>query len=68
MLLVIHDKALISEKRVKNFAILFKVSDILVVMKNRRYHGTFFRLVLSLTMTSNTKCWSVGHTIFCLLR
>ena len=42
VLLVMHDKALISKKRVKNFAILFKVSDIIVVMKNRRYAWYFF--------------------------
>ena len=40
--LVMHGKALISKKRVKTFAILFKVSDIIVVMKNRRHAWYFF--------------------------
>ena len=37
-----YERALISEKRIKNFTLFFIVSDILVVMKNRRYAWYFF--------------------------
>ena len=42
MAVVWYERALISEKRIKNLTNFFKVSDILVIMKIRRYAWYFF--------------------------